>query len=142
MKGKKIYLKARSLHDKLYSQSKQLNFNEKTNLYNQYKSLIKKAAYLGNSDAQYDYAQLFESISYFDLNNPNYYPKKCIYWYTKACNQGHPAACNNLASFYENGEGIDKNLKKAFFLYKKSSDLGYSLGVENYNIMREQEWPK
>lgn len=61
-----------------------ISFNKKLELYSEYSALIKKKAYLGNPKAQFCYAQLFDTMTFIDLENPLYNPKKCIYWYTKA----------------------------------------------------------
>ncbi len=75
---------------------------------------LKKSAYSGNPEGQYDYAQQFDSISFLGVNNPLYNPKKCIYWYTKSATGGYAEAYNNLADFYERGEGIRQDLKMSY----------------------------
>jgi TPR repeat protein len=138
MKGEIIYLKAKSLHSKMYEYPNYVKEQKREKMYKQYLHLIRKAAYLGHPDAQYDLGQQYEDMNYLSIHNSNYNPKKCIYWYTKACLQNHAEACNNLAAFYETGNGCKKDLKKALSLYKKSSELGYSIGKKNYNIMLRQ----
>jgi len=140
MKGKNIYLKAKLIQKKMYqipSTSPTRNNKEKL-LYGKYLLLIRKAAYLGNADAQYELALTYEDMNYLYFENPYFNPKKCIYWYTKACNQNHADACNNLASFYERGMGCKQNIKQAVILYKKSSDLGHELGKKNYKLILKQ----
>ncbi|OQP42715.1 hypothetical protein A4H97_11135 [Niastella yeongjuensis] len=138
MKGNSIYLKAKVVHEKMYELSGQIKEEEKEIIYNEYFTLIKKAAHLGHPDAQYDLAQQYETMNYLSVENPKYNPAKCIFWYTRACAQNHAAAFNNLAAFYESGIGCEKDLEKALMLYKKSADLGDSLGKENYKIMEQQ----
>lgn len=138
MKGDRIYLKAKEVHKKMYEFPDQIKEEDRKDIYNEYFNLLKRAAYLGHADAQYDFGQQYETMNYLSIENPKYNPKKCIYWYTKACVRNHAAACNNLATFYESGEGCKKDLKKALALYKKSADLGYSLGKKNYKIMKRQ----
>lgn len=99
-----------------------------------YISLIRKAAYKGNIEAQYDLALNYEDQNYF-VPNPMYNKKRRFYWYVKAANAGHPEACNNLANLYENGNGTKKDLKKALFFYKKSYELGCSYAKKNYKIL-------
>ena len=43
--------------------------------------------------------------------------QKALEWYTKAANQGHPAAQYNLALMYYDGEGVkqDKHTAKEWF---------------------------
>lgn len=132
MKGEKIYTLAMFIHEKMYEYPSKLNNEEKIALYQEYFKLIKKAAYLGYVEALYDMGQQYENINFLSVNNPKYSPKKCIYWYTKACYKNHPDACNNLASFYEEGNGCKKNLKLALDLYKKSAELGSINGKRNY----------
>lgn len=136
MRGESNYKKALILHEMMYVGK----FSEKQKfaIYRDYFITLKKAAYSGHKEAQYDYAQQFEDMNFSSLKNPNYNPKKCVFWYTKSCNQGFAPACNNLAHLIENGIGVRKNLKAAFKLYKKSADLGYEIAKENYKIMLKQ----
>ena len=41
--------------------------------------------------------------------------EKVFYWYQKAAENDNKDAINNLAIHYKNGEGIEKNLEKAFY---------------------------
>ncbi|MEO8712529.1 MAG: tetratricopeptide repeat protein [Parafilimonas sp.] len=138
MKGEKNYSKAKALHEKMYAYPNDMSEHNRVSLYKQYMYFLKRSAYLGNVEAQYDLGQQYETMNYLSIQSSMYNPKKCVYWYTKACLQNHAAACNNLASFYESGEGCKKNLQKAMLLYKKSGELGYTLGKKNYLIMRKQ----
>jgi TPR repeat protein len=139
MKGQKLYLEASKLYKKMYEiDSQRVEAELKLNLYHKYLKLIRKAAYVGNSEAQFDLAQTFENMTYLDLQNPKFNPKKCVYWYTKACNQNHSNACNNLAHLFEKGQGCVLNLTKALELYKKSADLGNKIGRQNYKILLGQ----
>lgn len=115
-----------------------LNKEEKYNLYDEYFKLIKKSAYSGYAEALYDLAQQYEDTHHLYDINPKYNPKKCIFWYKKACKKNHAEACNNLAHFYELGIGCKKNIKRALSLYKKSSDLGYNIGTKNYKLLIKQ----
>ncbi len=138
MKGIKNYYKAQQIHKILYDPSTVLSKKRRITLYNKYLNCIKVAAYQGHIEAMYDLAQCFEDIGYLSIQNPNYKPRKCIYWYQKACEQNHPASFNNLAHFYEIGEGVSTDIKKAISLYKKSAELGYKLGLTNYKIILKQ----
>lgn len=51
---------------------------------------------------------------------------KSIKFYTQAMEQNHPRSIHNMASFYETGEGVEKDIDKAISLYKKASELEYS----------------
>lgn len=138
MRGDSIYLKAKAVHEKMYALSGRIKDEDRKVIYNEYFSLLKRAAYVGHADAQYDLGQQYETMNYLSIENPKYNPAKCIFWYTKASVQNHAAACNNLATFYESGEGCKKDLKKALALYKKAADLGDSPGKKNYRIMKRQ----
>lgn len=105
-------------------------------LYDQYFSLIKRAAYLGHKDAMYEYAQQFEDISYLGMNNPLFSPKRRNFWYLKAAESGHSEACNNLAHSCEIGSGLERDYVKALDFYRRSAELGSYLGRKNYKIMK------
>lgn len=132
MKGQKAYFLAQAINEKLYQGYSKL---EKKELYEKYFRLIRKSAYSGYVDGLYDFAQQYENMSFLGVENPLYNPKKCVFWYTKACDKGHAEACNNLATFYEKGEGCKQNLSFALALYKRSADLGSPNGKKNYKIM-------
>lgn len=138
MRGEKYYTKAKLLHQKMYTIANPVNERQQKKMYLQYLRLIRLSAYSGNIEAQYDLAQQYETMNYLSVESPMYNPKKCIYWYTKACKSNHAEACNNLASFYETGEGVKKNLKLALQLYQRSAELGSALGKKNYTIMKRQ----
>ena len=135
MKGQKAYSLAKSIHEKFYQYPNELSETAKKELYNEYFKLVRKSAYLGHLEAQYDMAQQYESMSFLGVQNPIYNPKKRIFWYSKACSKGHSDACNNLASIYELGEGCEQNLDLALRLYEKSAKLGSINGKKNYEIM-------
>lgn len=133
MKGQKAYQLATTVFKEMQSRSH--DEEEQNLLYFRYLGLIKKAAYKGHTEAIYDLGQQYEDVGYLGIPNPMYNARKCVYWYKKACEGNHPEACNNLATFYESGNGCDKDLNKALALYKRSADLGYSIGKKNYKIM-------
>jgi len=139
MKGEKKYKEAREILDKFYKHDYILNgiqYTEKE-LYNIYLKHLRKAAYAAFPEAQYDLAQNYEDQNYW-LKNPNYSPSKCVYWYTKATEQDYPAAFNNLAGFYETGEGVKQDIQKALELYKRAGELGDPYGNKNYKILLKQ----
>lgn len=127
-----------ALNDKIYEYPSTLSREAKIELYKQYFLLIKESAYLGHRDAQYEYGLQFEDVSFWGMNNPNYNPKRCVFWFTKACDQNQAEACNNLANFYEKGEGCERDINKALELFKKSADLGYEIAKENYELLIKQ----
>lgn len=107
----------------------------KAQKYLEYISKIRRLAYNGNSDAQYDLAQHYENYGFLGDPNPNFNVKKRFYWYLKAANNNHGDACNNLADLFETGMGCEKNLQTALSYYEKSSKLGNALGKKNYKQM-------
>ena len=46
--------------------------------------------------------------------------KKAFYWYKQAATKGNTEAQDNIASMYENGEGVVKNYDQALHWYKKA----------------------
>ena len=54
-------------------------------------------------------------------------------YYIKAAKQGHAIAKCNLGSFYFNGDGVEKDLKKAAEWFEQAkqghADAQYNLGV-------------
>lgn len=139
-KSQRLYDKAKLVHNEMYKNPMvPMNKVKMKLLFKKYLSLLRGAAYLGNSDAQYDLGQQYEDIGYLGIPNPIYNPKKCVYWYEKACRQNHAEAYNNLARLYEKGEGCEKNIKLAYKLYKKSAELGSELGKKNYKITLKEK---
>lgn len=129
MRGQLAYTLAQTINEKMYTDS---NKDEHMELYEQYFKLIKKAAYLGHTESLYDMGQQHEDVGYLGAPNPMYNPKKCVYWYTKACQKGHAEACNNLSNFYALGEGCKQDFDMALELLKRSAELGSVLGKKNY----------
>ena len=123
---------ARKIQSELYDEN--LETKEKITLYKNFIELIRKAAYRGNSEAQFELGQHYEDLNYWG-GNPNYNPDKCVYWYTKACDNDHAEACNCLANCYELGEGVEKNLYTALRLFERSAILGSTSGYENHKLL-------
>ncbi|MGJ1507933.1 MULTISPECIES: hypothetical protein [Sphingobacterium] len=61
-----------------------------------------------------------------------------MYWYTKAANGGYAEAYNNLADFYERGEGIQQDLKMSYALYKRGAELGSIIAKANLKIFERE----
>jgi TPR repeat protein len=137
MKGQKKYKQAIELINQLQGNFKNLSRKEVLSQHERYLKLVREAAYVGNTEAQFELGLNYEDQNYF-IPNPMYDVKKRFYWYSKAANSNHPESCNNLASLYEKGEGTKKNLKKALFLYKKAYQLGCTYAKENYNILLKE----
>lgn len=131
MKGNYSFLLAVSIGQKLYKYPNDLSDSDRKELYFQYYHLIKKSAYLGHLDAMYELGQQYENTSFLNVNNP----KKCFYWYSKACAGSHPEAYNNLAFLYETGAGCEINFHTALSLYERASKLESISGKKNYKLM-------
>ncbi len=137
MKGDKALEEASRLITRILKGK--ITIGQKNTLYNKAISLLRKAAYLGNPLAQFEYAlSFYETNTCLAFNNPNYEPKKLVYWYTKASEGGNGEACNNLGYLYETGTGCKKSLSKALALYKRSAELGCDLGKKSYKLMLKQ----
>ena len=50
----------------------------------------------------------------------------------------YPEAICDLAQFYENGIGINKDKKKAEALYKDAVDLGIKRAISHYERIKKQ----
>lgn len=134
MRGDKVYGKASELLTTMIKECSKVT-EEKKQLYYEYFELLKRASYLGQKQAMYDYAQQFEDMGILGLQNPLFNVKRRNFWYHKAIEKEHPEAYNNLASIYTLGEGVEKDYEKALELYRKSAELGSVLGKKNYKIM-------
>ncbi|WP_415406218.1 tetratricopeptide repeat protein [Sulfurovum sp. CS9] len=55
-----------------------------------------------------------------------------------AMDDDYPEAICDLAQFYENGIGIDKDKKKAEALYKDAMDLGIKRAISHYERIKKQ----
>lgn len=81
-------------------------------------SSYEKAALNGHHTGEFNFARLL-------YKDKNY--KEAIHWYKKASDQNMPEAHNNLASMYEKGLGVEKDLLTAGSLYKKAANQGITL---------------
>jgi TPR repeat protein len=131
MKGKKQYMEAKSILTTIYSSTDNA-LNEE--LYTKYLILLRKSAYLGFPEAQFDLGLQYGD-SYIFGDNPNHKEAKYIFWCQKACSNGVADACNNLAAIYE-GKGL---FNEATLTYKKAIALGNKLAVKNLRTMRMKD---
>ncbi|WP_376749826.1 MULTISPECIES: hypothetical protein [Sphingobacterium] len=60
-----------------------------------------------------------------------------MYWYTKCATGGYAEAYNNLADFYERGEGIRQDLKMSYELYKRGAELESITAKSNLRIFEK-----
>jgi TPR repeat protein len=130
------YTEVRKLLLRLYAEV-ELTQPEKVKIYNNYLRQIRKLAYNNDAHAQYDLAQHYEDIGFFGNPNPFFDNSKRFYWYQKAAVNKNAAAHNNLADLFERGDGCSKELNKALEYYKKSMELGDSLGKKTTRKCRK-----
>ena len=78
----------------------------------------KKAADIGNVEAQYYVAVLYEQGN---AGSPDY--ALAAQWYEKAAEQGHRQAAMNLGSLYDQGLGVPQDSQLAFSWMTKASGL-------------------
>lgn len=83
---------------------------------------LNKASELGNNDATFWIARRAEIAGEYE---------KAIKYYEIANQNGHPIAQSNLGFIYENGTGVNKDIKKAFCLYTSSAKKGCVFGQKN-----------
>lgn len=82
--------------------------------------LYSKAANLGHAKAQYELAEMYKFGLGCDEDE-----EIAVKWYTESASQGNLDAQEELGDIYYKGSvGIEKNLEKAFELYKKYVDQG------------------
>lgn len=77
---------------------------------------IQHKAYLGDADAQYSLANIFQK-GFGVAKNPNH----AFYWYKKSANQGNIAAQFNVWYAYLTGDGVEENLEKSDSWYRTAS---------------------
>jgi hypothetical protein len=136
------YKIARELLLSLYEKGEGMSYQQKVAVYDEYLKSIRHLAYANYAKAQFDLAGHYEDIGYWGSQNPYYNPKRMIYWYKKASENGDSMACNNLANLYERGDLVPRDLNLALELYRRSAELGYEIGKENYKIMLREMSPK
>ncbi|MDE6090364.1 MAG: hypothetical protein K2G41_06650 [Duncaniella sp.] len=95
----------------------------------------------GNADAQflialryngYDFSREVWNYNTEGYNcNPYYDMEKAAYWYLQAAEQGHSTAQNNLGQCYENGTGVEADIREAIKWYRLSAENGNSYGQLN-----------
>lgn len=87
------------------------------------------AADNGNAAAQ-------NEVGYRYLNATNGMPRdvaKAFMWFSRSAQQDYPAALLNLGLMYEQGNGTDVNLHKAYNLYARAQQLGVKKATERVN---------
>ncbi|OAV08429.1 TETRATRICOPEPTIDE REPEAT FAMILY protein [Moraxella catarrhalis] len=59
-------------------------------------------------------------------------------WYTKAANQGHAGAQNNLGVLYAEGLGVRQDKSNAKRYFGQACDHGNQSGCDNYRRLDQQ----
>lgn len=62
--------------------------------------------------------------------NPNKF--KAVYWWNEAAKREYVVAYNNMGLAYENGEGVDKDIRKAVEYFKLGAEKGEPYAQANY----------
>lgn len=94
------------------------------------------AADKGDSVAQYSTADWF-----LHRTNPNpAYFEVAVFWLKKAAKKNHAKAQLKLASCYEEGVGVAKDLSEAKKWYKKAFDNGESKAIRGYTRLKYNQW--
>jgi len=73
-------------------------------------------AYLGDSDAQYALADVFQKGRGVTMSSDH-----AFYWYKRSANQGNIAAQFNVWYAYLIGDGVEASLEKSDFWYRVAS---------------------
>lgn len=100
---------------------------------------MKKAIEYYESAAAKGYSPAQSKLGYIYKTEEGFKnPERSIYWNDKAAQGDDMRALCNLGISYEFGNGVEKNEKKAFELYRRSARLGYDRGMYNlaYCYMR------
>lgn len=93
---------------------------------------MKRAVELYETAAKAEYKPAQSKLGYlYKSDNDIANPQRSLYWNNKAADNGDMRALCNLGLAYEFGNGVEKNEKKAFELYKQSARLGYDRGMYN-----------
>jgi len=101
-------------------------FNKSVNLMASYNYFV-RSANKNFAPAQFEAAVI-------EYKNKDY--KSAHKWFLAASKNGHKLAFHNLAFMYEKGLGVDLNIEKAKFWYKKSSDLNIGRSTRQLGLMR------
>ena len=96
----------------------------------QVKTVIRKSAEQGNSDAQNGLGWMYRNGYGVEQDYV-----KAVEWYRKSAEQGNAAGQNNLGYMYEHGYGVEQDYVKAVEWYRKSAEQGNARGQNNLGYM-------
>ena len=87
---------------------------------------ISKHAELGDADAQYTLAQIYDMVIKMCENNDHKDAyTKSVYWYSEAAKGGHVGACDALGEIFYEGIMVDKDIDASNYWYDKVEDKGF-----------------
>lgn len=89
---------------------------------------IENEAYNNNASAQFSLGQLY----FYADNYLRQDTTKAVYWWNEAVKQDYVPAYNNLGLAFENGWGVEKNMRKAVDILKIGAEKGESYAQANY----------
>lgn len=85
----------------------------------------RKAAEQGHAEAQFNLGAMYYNALGVDNPGPDFWPftlwhqdenhERAAQWYERAAENGHTQARYNLATMYENGEGVERDMVQAHF---------------------------
>jgi len=87
--------------------------------YKEAENYYRKAADMGNAEAQFDLAWY-----YYSVKGPAQDYAKAAEWYRKAAEQGHYKSQFNLGYCYANGLGVPKSEKETEYWYRRAAEQG------------------
>ncbi len=85
----------------------------------------KTAAEAGDAEHMYELGRLYEFAEPSDMEN-------AVLWYRKAADNGYRKANVKLALLYMEGDGVEKDQRKAFEMFQTEADAGSSWA--KYNV--------
>lgn len=94
---------------------------------------LERKAEKGNADAAYDLGATLMSEDFSGANNT-----EAVRWLQFAIDHGVTFAKNEMAILYQEGRGVDKDLKKALKLYQEGSAAGDDTATYNLGLMYER----
>ena len=99
-------------------------------------SKFKKVAAQGDVEAQYMLGVVY-NLMYENNLSVKKNKAEAIKWYTKAAEQGHADAQNDLGVMYQDGLGKEQNYAEALKWHTKSAEQGNVLAQHNMAMMYE-----
>lgn len=94
---------------------------------------MEKAAVLGDSVAQYEYAVMLRD-GYATAKDDKQY----LHWISEAANRNEPRALAEFGTIYYNGVLVEKNVEKSIELYRMSALYGCAEGLYLYAMVLDE----